>query len=146
MSEGRSRGRPAIVYDNKRVQAFASLYASAFDMAQDWPDLDDVLTGATLLQTAGQGFTRPLSKFRLFLVLSRCDVITSSAVAVALGGCCPATAVRYAAIARVASWSIARCLRRHPEWESEASSLRASRDDLDADMWVYGWGDARAGE
>lgn len=127
----RGRGRPALAHDNRRVMAFVGNYASAFEMVQDWPCLDDVLTGVTLLHTEGQGFTRPLSKFRLFLVLQRCPILTSKAVAEALGGCCQSTAVRYAAIARVASKATEWCLTRHPEWEREAALLEASRDEID---------------
>lgn len=131
MVEVRRRGRPSLFHDNTRVQAFVSNYASAFEMTQDWPLLDDVFTGVTLLQTEGQCSTRPLSKFRLFLALHRCPAITSRSVSEALGGCCQSTAVRYAACARVASKAIAWCLERNPAWEREAAALKVSRDAVD---------------
>ena len=129
----RRRGRPALAHDNTRVQAFVSNYASAFDLAQDWPTLDDVLTGATLLQPEGQCSTRALSKRYLFHVLQQCSMISTAAVAEVLGAARSlTTAVRYASIARVASKAIARCLATHPEWQHEVALLRASREEIDA--------------
>lgn len=133
MNEIKRRGRPSIEHDNQRVLAFVAHYPSAFDLGQDRPPLDDVLTGATLLQPEGQGSTRPLSKARLFIVLQRCPTISVKAVAEALGGeCSPTTAVRYAAIARVASKAIARHLDRHPAWEDEAATLATCMEAVDA--------------
>jgi hypothetical protein len=129
----RGRGRPPKDHDNRRVAAFMSHYPTAFDLGQDRPALDDVLTGATLLQTEGQGSTRPLSRLKLFMVLQHCPTISTGAVSGIFGGeCSPATAVRYAAIARVASKAIASHLDRHPAWEEEASTLATSMETIDA--------------
>lgn len=46
-STPRARGRPTIEHDNQRVLDFVVHYSSAFDLGQDRPSLDDVLTGAT---------------------------------------------------------------------------------------------------
>lgn len=133
MSEGRPRGRPAIVCDNQRVAAFLSHYPTAFDLGQDRPALDDVLTGATMLQTEGQGSTRPLSRIKLFAVLQHCPTISSKAVADIMGGeCSRSQADRYTAAARVASKAIASHLDRHPAWEQEAATLAASMEAIDA--------------
>jgi hypothetical protein len=130
----KGRGRPALAHDNQRVQAFVSGFHTVRELADCRPQIDHIFTGASLLQTEGQGSTRPMSKLRLFLALRRCDTITSKAVAEALGGCPQATAVRYAALARVASKAIEQCLERHPDWETHAASLSDCRD-ADEPTW-----------
>lgn len=128
----RGRGRPPKAHDNRRVAAFVSHYPTAFDLGQDRPALDDVLTGAAHLQSAGQGSTRPLSRLKLFMVLQHCQTISTGAVSGVLGGeCCRSQADRYAAAARVASRAIVCHLERRPEWEGEAATLATSRAEID---------------
>lgn len=126
------RGRPAIVHDNSRVQAFLCRFASLFDLTEEVPELDDVLTGIAHLQTEGQHSTRPLSKRMLFRALQDCDAISTDAIARALGrDYSRATVGRYTAHARAASKAIERLLRLRPDWETAAGGLRAARDELD---------------
>lgn len=128
----RGRGRPSIEHDNRRVAAFMSHYRTAFDLGQDRPALDDVLTGAALLQSEGQGSTRPLSRLKLFMVLQHCPTISTGAVSEVLGGdSSRSQADRYAAAARVASKAIVMHLDRHPAWEGEAATLAAFMEEID---------------
>lgn len=127
------RGRPAIVHDNVRVRAFLCRFASLIDLTEEVPELDDVLTGIAHLQTEGQCSSRPLSKRMLFRALQACDVISTDAIAGALGrDYSRATLGRYTAHARAASKAIERLLRLRPDWEAAAGGLRAARDELDA--------------
>jgi hypothetical protein len=126
------RGRPAIVHDNKRGQAFARKFACVSDLGQEFPAVDDALVGITYLQTEGQESTRPLSKRMLFRVIQECEAISSKAVAEALGRSYSLAAVgRYTAIARVASRAIDRFLDQNPGAEDHAGHLKADRQDLD---------------
>ena len=128
----RGRGRPALVHDNSRVQAFVGYFDNAHDLTETMPRLDDVITGITYLQTEGQASTRPLSKQMLFRALQRCQTIDTLSVAVALGREYSRAAIaRYTAIARVASKAIERLLDTHPTWEPIAVQLRESRNELD---------------
>jgi hypothetical protein len=133
MPQRTKRGRPAIVHDNRRVQAFVQRFAGAFcDLAEELPALNDVLTGITHLQTEGQDSSRPLSKHMLLRVLHGCDSISTEAVAVALvREYSKAAVARYTAHARTASKAIEALLDRHSDWEASAGTLQAARDDLD---------------
>lgn len=136
----RGRGRPPKVHDNSRVSAFLIAAAAVDPTPGDWRDntnapardpaalvltpwkgpLDDVITGAKWLQSAGQDSSRPLSRVRLLRVLSGCPTISPRAVGQALGGAASRSTVdRYAASARVASKAIAGLLDRHPGWEAD---------------------------
>lgn len=126
------RGRPAIVHDNRRVQRFCRKFNSVFEMLEEFPELDDVLTGIAHLQSAAQGSTRSLSRRMLFRVLRECEDIAAANVGTALGRDYSRTAVgRYTLHARVASKFLARLLELHPDWECSAGTLRTDRDDLD---------------
>lgn len=128
----RGRGRPALVLDNRRVQAFIHCFDTARDLAEAMPRLDDAITGITHLQTEGQASTRPLSKLMLFRALQRCPAIDTASVAVALGReYSLATVKRYTAIARVASKAIDRLLDLHPSWETIAIQIKESREEID---------------
>jgi hypothetical protein len=129
----RPRGRPAIVHDNRRVQAFVQKFGGAFtELSAELPQLDDVLTGITHLQSEGQDSTRPLSKHMLMRVLHGCDSITTEATAAALRRSYSRSAVaRYTAHARAASKTIERLLDQHPHWEVSAGILQAAREELD---------------
>jgi hypothetical protein len=131
----RGRGRPAIRQDNQRVQAFVSEFHTATELIEAHPVIDDVLTGAARLATEGEAHDRPLSKRRIFRVLSACELIDTSAVASVLSTGFKAitgksTIARYAAAARVSANAINGLLNRNPAWEtltlnSEARALDA---------------------
>ncbi len=126
----RSRGRPAIVHDNCRVQAFLRKFDSTTDLVEELPSVVDALTGLTYLQTGGS--TRPLSMRMLLRVLYECSQISAEAAAVALGRNYSTGSVgRYTALARVASKEIARLLDTHPAWEEHAGMVKACRMELD---------------
>lgn len=114
----RRKGRPAIVHDNRRVRAFLLQAvtdpqpAHPFDRSDDDQDdaprwVSDILVGNTHLQTEGQKSTRPLSRHLLVRVLTRCEDLSTEAVAEALRrDYSPAAVARYAAHARAASKAI----------------------------------------
>lgn len=125
-----SRGRPPIVHDNCRVQAFLRKFDCTKDLVEELPSVVDALTGITYLQTGGS--TRPLSRRMLLRVLYECSDIRADAAADALGrNYGKASVARYTAIARVASKEITRLLDTHPEWEEHAGMVKASRTELD---------------
>ncbi len=133
-SQAARRGRPTIVHDNRRVQAFVRRFGAVFcELAEELPQLDDVLTGIAHLQTEGQDSSRPLSKHMLMRVLHGCETITTEATAMALRRNYSRAAVaRYTAHARTASKAIERILDLHPEWETSAGTLQAAREELDS--------------
>lgn len=136
----RGRGRPALIHDNSRVQAFVLCFDNASDLAETIPRLNDAITGITHLQTEGQASTRPLSKPMLFRALQGCATIDTLSVAVALGRDYSLAAVkRYTAIARVASKAIDRLLDMHPAWESIATQLKKSREEIDGPYFREAW-------
>lgn len=132
------RGRPAILHDNRRVQAFVQRFAGAFcELDEEFPGLQDVLVGNTYLQTEGQDSQRPLSRHKLLQVLHGCATISTEAAAVALRRTYSrSTVARYTAHARTASKTIERLLDLHPEWEVSAGVLQAAREELDGPFWL----------
>lgn len=118
----RGRGRPALAYDNNRVQAFVITYGTLPALVEALPVLDDVLTGAAAAQTEGQASTRPLSKHCIFAVLVGCDTIGTQNVGEALRwkDYSRAAIARYTAATRTASMVIARLLDQYPAWETSA--------------------------
>jgi hypothetical protein len=131
----RGRGRPALVHDNRRVQAFMQCFDSTSAINKSMSRLDDALTGATHLRTEGPSkndSTRPLSKRMLFRAIRQCQTIDTQSVAVALGRkYSPAAIARYTAIARVASKAIDSLLDQNPLWESIATQRRESSEESD---------------
>lgn len=126
------RGRPALCHDNRRVQAFVQKFGTVSEMVEELPVLEGILTGIVHLQTEGQASTRPLLKRMLFRALHGCETISAERVAVALGQKYSRAAVaRYVAHARVTSNALAGFLDRHPAIETEATSCRMSRMELD---------------
>ncbi|QTD44214.1 hypothetical protein [Ottowia testudinis] len=83
--------------------------------------MDDIFTGVSRLQAEGDGSTRPLSRSRLFHVLSVCDDISADAVAQAMSDVGERQARKYAGHARVASKAIARLLDQRPWMEAAVS-------------------------
>ncbi|RYZ13874.1 MAG: hypothetical protein EOO70_08190, partial [Myxococcaceae bacterium] len=119
----RGRGRPTIRQDNQRVQTFLSEFLTASELIEAHPIMDDVLTGAVLLETEGEKHARPLSKGRVFRVLRACEVIDTAAVANVLSTGFKAisgksTIARYAAAARVCANAIGVLLATNPAWET----------------------------
>lgn len=128
-------GRPPRAHDNTRVAAFMGSCLEVGELLDNWPRVDDILTGAVQLQTEGQGSTRPMSKRRLFQVLRSCPVIGTHATALALGlDNSLTTAKRYAAAAGVASRAVLALLVADPRYEA-AGGLAADREALDAPYW-----------
>jgi hypothetical protein len=126
------RGRPTIAHDNRRVKALTLCFDTGTDLCEALPQLDDVLTGITYLQSEGQASTRPLSKRLLLRVLQRSDTISTQCVSVALGRDYSAAAIaRYTAVARAASKAIDRLLDQYPSWEATAFQLKERRGELD---------------
>lgn len=127
------RGRPAIVHDSRRVQAFVANFSGAYELGAEFPPLDDLLTGVVHLRTGGDTATRPLSKRVLFRILSTCSVISTEATARVLRGEYGSAAViRYTTLSRVASKAIEVHLDRNPGWETEAARATQARAELDA--------------
>lgn len=124
----RGRGRPALVHDNRRVQAFMQCFEAPSAVKHCMPGLDDVLTGITHLRTTGpkeNDSTRPLSKRMLFRAIRECQTIDTQSVTLALGRKYSRAAIaRYTAIARVASKAIDSLLDHNPSWESQATRMR----------------------
>ncbi len=143
MSGTLRRGRPATSVDNARAGTFLSSFLTLREVAELHPSIDDVFVGVSQLQTAGQASTRPLSRRKLFRILSHCEHITVAAVAELLELEANArTAQRYAGHARVASMMVTRLLDQRP-WMEQATnfqtpngahrqSLAAARAELDA--------------
>lgn len=127
LPQPRTRGRPPIKCDNRRVQGFARSFLSAQDLCDNHPPIDDVFAGVVHLQTQGEGHTRPLSRRKLFRVLQGCSVIDAGSVARALPDSGASTVARYAAAARVSAGAIARLLDVNPGW-----TVSADRHALDA--------------
>jgi hypothetical protein len=100
-------GRPAIEHDNIRVQRFLGSYLRAFELYEDHPQIDDILSGTLVLKTEGKSSTRTLSRSTLFHILQRCRNITVKAADEATTGqYAYSTLAEYAALARVASKAI----------------------------------------
>lgn len=121
--------RPPTTHPNAEASDYLADYLNASEACADLPWLDDILAGVLALRTEGDSGTRSLSRKVLFLVLQRCQVISSRHVDTALGGRYqPRTVERYASLARVASRAIAA---RIPGAGGVAESLPAAREELD---------------
>jgi hypothetical protein len=122
--------RPPTTHPNAEVADYLADYFSASEACADLPWLDDILTGVLALRTDGDSRTRSLSRKVLFLVLQRCQVISTKHVGTALGGRYqPRTVERYASLARVASLATAARL---PRAGAAPGSVLAAREELDA--------------
>lgn len=115
------RGRPTKSLDNSYVQNLLQSFWNMRDAFENFPQLEDIITGVTRLQTEGQGSTRPMPRYRLYRLLSLCDVITSVRIASLLPqGYHQSTVARYTLAARVASAAIQREIERRPNWAEAA--------------------------
>lgn len=112
------RGRPAILFDNRRVQTFMSSFDSYLDLIEAHPLLEDVFTGASRLQTEGEDHDRPLRRARLFYGLQANEVLTSASFS---GLYSRSASARYFAAARVISRQTSRLLDQHPAWEGSSN-------------------------
>ncbi|MDZ4290987.1 MAG: hypothetical protein U1C47_03590 [Hydrogenophaga sp.] len=145
----RGRGRPPKTHDNSRVQAALTpwfIYAGSgvedHGTGDDRPQsltgmswLDDILTGASRMQTEGQKSTRPLDRGVILRALLRCKTIDPTSVAEAIGrGHGRAQTDRYTAAARVASKGVAAAMDRRPAWVQQVADDAAHMAGLDA-MW-----------
>ena len=125
----RSRGRPTIEHENRRVQGFLRAFESITDIRETLPSLDDVLTGVACLQPEGQASTRPLSTGLLLHVLQHCKTVSTDSVQAALGPAYSITQVkRYSLAARIASKAIEHNLNQRPSWSTMAA-LHGVEDD-----------------
>lgn len=140
----RPRGRPPKDHDNRRVRAFISTFATYTQLAVAFPSIEDVITGASHLQTTGQASSRPLSRGLIFRVLSACVRITTEAVEDGLGrDYKPATVWRYMAASIVASKAIEGLLKVNPSWAARAvqhplavAEVAAAMRDVDAPFFA----------
>lgn len=126
------RGRPPKSLENSQVQNLLQSFWSMRDAFGKFPELDDIITGVTRLQTAGQGSTRPMPRHKLYQILSVCHVITSERIASLLP--CSyhhSTVARYTLAARVASAAIQREIERRPSWLEAAQPCPFEKDLLD---------------
>lgn len=130
----RRRGRPPRSLDNASVKAFL-IVATHPAAPERWRGpVGDILTGATFLQSEGQGSTRPLSRRLLLRILQTCDNITSNEVSRVIARNYSRSQVdRYMASARVASKALSDLLARHPEWRLLASEPAAFTNDEEED-------------
>lgn len=95
-------------HDNREVKEYLYPPSLLWEACEDHPWLDDILTGAVWLKSAGDTSTRPLRKALVYQVLSLCDDITTVAVQDITGGRhSPQHAALYAAAGRVASRAVA---------------------------------------
>lgn len=127
------KGRPTVSHDNQTVYAFLKHYDLFSDLKDDYPQVESILTGASWLQSEGQFSTRPLSRRELFQVLRHCPVITTKGIKVVLKVKLNSSQVhRYFMASRVASNGLRNLLERFPEMMEYTSSLKTSREALDA--------------
>lgn len=119
-------------HDNTSVQRFLDGYYSANDLARDYPEADDILSGVLELKTMGDTSTRSMSRQVLFHVLQWCPAITVASINTATNGSYAyATLARYAALARIASKSLEVFAERLPE-AVRRLSIKEARRSLDA--------------
>jgi hypothetical protein len=94
-------------HDNGRVKRFLDGYLSPSDLCGDYPQVDDIFSGALALRTAGDTSTRSLSRRAVFAILQQCDTIdTASVDRVTKGHYSYQSVAGYAARARVLSKAI----------------------------------------
>lgn len=123
----RGRGRPPIIFNNRRVQGFVRCFVTTHELCEHHARIDDVLEGVVHLQTKGEAHTRCLSRRVLFRVLQGCSVLDTASVGGVLPGAGLSTVKRYAAAARVSARAVERLLDAHPGWE-----VAADRHAIDA--------------
>lgn len=143
----RGRGRPPKTHDNSRVQAalvpwflYAGSRVEELGGGEERPPsltgmswLDDILSGASRMQTEGQKSTRPLDRGVILRALLRCKTIDPTSIAKAIGrdhG--RAQTDRYTAAARVASKGVAAAMDRRPAWVKQVADDAAHIAGLDA--------------
>ena len=113
----RKRGRPVIEHDNSKVSEFVMGYLSMQQVRDDNLQLDNIITGASLLQPEGQGSSRGLSQSAMLHILQGCKTISTETVREVLkSSYSPATVKRYTIAARVAAKAIERQLALNPAW------------------------------
>ena len=101
--------RPPNVHDNRKVRSFLEGYVSARELCEDYPAIDDILSGALELKTEGDTSTRSLSRQVLFHILQQCPTIDVSSIKAATRvPYAYNTLAAYAAVARVVSKAIER--------------------------------------
>lgn len=139
----RGRGRPPKTHDNRRVQAALIPWLTfggggcvdrpAVFTGMAW--LDDILTGASQLQSEGQRSTRPLDRRLILRILLRCPIIDTASVSVVTGRDYERAQIdRYTAAARVASKGVAAQLERRPEWAAQMEANTACLYEFDGSM------------
>lgn len=119
-------------WDNSTVARFLAGYDKAFYLCEDFPEVDDIFSGALELRTEGTTSTRALSRQVMFHILSQCETIDVRSVNAATSGRYAYRSLAgYAAIARVASKALERFVR---EIESAlgAVSVKQQRREIDA--------------
>lgn len=126
------KGRPTLSHDNQNVYAFLGHYDFFSDLKDDFPEVESILTGISWLQSEGQASTRPLSRRELFQVLRQCPVITTERVKWVLKDLSQPQVNRYFMASRVASNALRDLLERSPKMMEYTSSLKTSREALDA--------------
>jgi hypothetical protein len=120
------------IHSSHRTQALLDTYSTAAELCEDLPAIDDILSGALELKTAGNTSTRSLSRQTLFLILQRCPTIDVDSINKATHGrYAYRSLASYAAAARVASKAIEGLIRRAGP-QATRLNIRQERARLDA--------------
>lgn len=116
-------------HDNQKVKDFLTPYVQALDVCDDYPAIDDIVSGALALKTEGDTATRSLSRKTLFQVLQQCQSITVESInETTQGKYLYRSLAGYAALARVASEAIGRFIDRLSPGELNHSESRRLTD------------------
>lgn len=119
-------------HNNTRVRAFLAGYVSMQELCEDYPPIDDIISGILELKTEGVTSTRTLSRQVLFHILQQCRTIDLSSVkGTTRVPYAYTTLAAYAALARVASKAVERFTDALAEGKA-ALSLGRARAALDA--------------
>jgi hypothetical protein len=115
-------------HDSGQVYGFLSGYFSAHEMCQDYPAIDDILSGVLELQSEGSTSTRSLSRQVLFHILQTCPLIDVESVNEATHRRYSYRSLAaYAATARTASKAIQGFLAKLPPFALRLSVVEARR-------------------
>jgi hypothetical protein len=135
----RPRGRPAITLDNTAVRRVLSAWSTFTELADSLPEAEDIITGSTLLRTAGITSTRPLARSKLFHLLTHLDSISTREVASLLAlDAGSSTAELYASVLRIISKAVHSKLKSSQRWQDAAAEARHTLDAqkaLDQECW-----------
>jgi hypothetical protein len=117
---------------NMTVKAFLADYFHAGDLCAEFPQVDDIFSGALELKTHGDSATRSLSRQVLFHVLQWCPVIDVESINEATNQqYAYRTLLAYAAVARVVSKALERFIATLPGVADETTT-RQEQIALDA--------------